>query len=476
MPGIQEFNLGGGGSPASPEDVYPLMERMIASMDSAADRIGANIRQSMMTNQANQQAKSMASQATQLLQNPQTSTNPTALLTGMMQIATNNPLGSQVAGGQTVLQTLGSRAQAATLALQNVNPYYTPPAPNGGSGQPTGVGALDTANGGIASGVVPSGSGSPSGMIPMAPTAGPMAQPNVQVNGQQMQPAVSPGQSTGPGQAVNGTSQQPSPPAPDPVAAAAGQAVQAAQNQVAQSQRMLIQLMQNPRAKATDVERAQSVVASANRDLVTALDQQSKIGQGVSRESDVQSRFQQRMTQSATQFNAKRQDTQKYRDQVQTRFQSALDEKTKTGSNNALLRLAGEQQGMARLKIQGLQRDITNYQSEIKRIQNSVAAIQYSASNAGQVPNDKQQALIDSLTAQIPAYQDQIDGANGDIQGIEADYQNTLAEAKAATAAPAASGTPPPDDKVLVQKNGKQFKLPKSQLEDAQKQGYSLVQ
>jgi hypothetical protein len=202
MPGIQEFNLGGGGSPASPEDVYPLMERMIASMDSAADRIGANIRQSMMTNQANQQAKQMGSQAAALLQNPQTSTNPTALLTGMIQIGTNNPLGMQSQQGQMVLNTLGSRAQAAQQAAAMM-PVMAPSAggapssggqPQAQPGQPTGVGALDMTNGGIASGATPTGTGAPFGMIPTAPTSG-QAQPTVQIN---PQANVASGQSAAP--------------------------------------------------------------------------------------------------------------------------------------------------------------------------------------------------------------------------------------------------------------------------------------
>lgn len=114
MPGIQDFNLGGGGSPASPQDVYPLMERFIASMDSAAQRIGANIHQSMVQDQANSQTKAMAGDAQALLQ--QNGNNPQALNAGLIGLLGKYPRASQTPGGQGVLQTLGNSISAASNA------------------------------------------------------------------------------------------------------------------------------------------------------------------------------------------------------------------------------------------------------------------------------------------------------------------------------------------------------------------------
>ena len=171
---IQQFNLGGGASPASPQDVYPLMERMIASMDSAAERIGGNIRQSMMQNQANEQGKAMANDAQQLLQNPKATSDPNILAIGMMQLGSKYPLALQGQQGHTIMNVLGSRVASMVQMPVAVNPN---------TGQPMGSQSFDASASGVGQGVTPSGNNPPSGMIPTNSNSGPAAQPQVQVNG-----------------------------------------------------------------------------------------------------------------------------------------------------------------------------------------------------------------------------------------------------------------------------------------------------
>lgn len=131
MAGVEQFNLGGGASPASPEDVYPLMERMIASMDSSAERIGRNIRQSMAQDQMNNQGKALAQEAQGI--DP---TKPGAIQQ-LIGLAGKYPMGAQSPAGQMALQYLGSAAaNVAPIAPNPVTGDTGAPAQRGGA-QPT---------------------------------------------------------------------------------------------------------------------------------------------------------------------------------------------------------------------------------------------------------------------------------------------------------------------------------------------------
>lgn len=468
---IQEFQLYGGG----PSALYPLMEKFLDSTNQAAERIGGNIRASMMQNEANSQAKGMANDAQALLQNPQATTDPNALLSGLYQLTAKYPLGAQTQAGQTITQTIGGQAQARAQAMATVNPYYSASGSSGGGGgasgsspQPTGVAAFDKSDGGVGAGVTPSGMAAPSGMIPTAPTGGPMAQPTVQVNGTQMPPNVVPGQAAGgpvaPAQAPV-----------DQVGQAASEAVSSARSQLNQTQGMLARLVQNPHAKAADVERMQTQVSQANKDLVSALDQQSKIAAGVGKQADIKQRFTERMTNQRDEFRQKREDTTKYRDQVQSRFQAALDLKTKTGDAAQLDKVTQQEGNAMKLKVQGIQKDIANYQSEIKQRQNNIIAIQSAAFATGKNPSAESQDLIDSLNSQIDEYKDQIDGANEDVQNLQNSFDDALAQAKAKVGSKSSDGKGKPLDAATAQQLLQQAGGDKDKARDLAKQaGYAF--
>jgi hypothetical protein len=121
---VDDFNLGGGGSPSSPSDIYPLIGKYLDSLDRSAERIGANIRASMLQNESQQQAKGLA-QAVQSIDPSQQ-----GAIQKLVGVAARFPLGAQTQSGQMAIQMLGSAAiQAQPIAPNPVTGTGGPQSP-----------------------------------------------------------------------------------------------------------------------------------------------------------------------------------------------------------------------------------------------------------------------------------------------------------------------------------------------------------
>jgi hypothetical protein len=64
----------------------------------------------------------------------------------------------------------------------------------------------------------------------------------------------------------------------------------------------------------------------------------------------------------------------------------------------------------------------------------------------------------------------------GEYEKLKQSVGQPAAPRAAETPAPAKTVTPAADDKVVVEKNGKRYRLPRRQLEQAQQEGYTLIQ
>ena len=90
--------------------------------------------------------------------------------------------------------------------------------------------------------------------------------------------------------------------------------------------------------------------------------------------------------------------------------------------------------------------------------------------------DEKLRALPLNQTDQRDAALRELNAAKVEYRKLKQSVGQPAAPRAAETPAPAKTVTPAADDKVVVEKGGKRFRLPRRQLEQAQQEGYTLIQ
>lgn len=139
---IQEFDLGNKGSGA----VYPLMEQFMASMSKNAEEIGNNIRTTMLRTEANNQTQEMSAALRGAELFNQDGTSKPDAMSKLMSIMAGHPLGASSPVGQMMFEGLGKQIE------------YNMPITGSGGGQPVSTGTGAGAGNATTFGLNPDGS------------------------------------------------------------------------------------------------------------------------------------------------------------------------------------------------------------------------------------------------------------------------------------------------------------------------------